>query len=318
MYYLTNTCNKKSCWIKAIKLNLDKKDIIRKMKFLDVKTDFAFKKVFGSEDSKERLISFLNAIIQFENNAHIKDLTIVDPYNIPQLKGMKDTYVDVKAVLDNGSKVIIEMQVLNHAGFEKRILYNAAKNYSMQLVKSEQYHLLNPIIALTIVDFTMFEDADKVISNFKLVEKEEFINYSDDLEMIFIELPKFIKEQHELKDIKDQWIYFIKNAGSLEYIPDNMSPLVNSAFNVSNTAGLSPEELEIQYKKKEFISIQKLALQLAQRQGEAKGKAEGKAEEKMEMAKSMLLQGISIDIVANVSGLPQEVLVKLKQGNKKH
>src|SRR6185437_13773100 len=307
MYYLTNTCNKKSCWIKAIKLNLDKKDIIRKMKFLDVKTDFAFKKVFGSEDSKERLISFLNAIIQFENNAHIKDLTIVDPYNIPQLKGMKDTYVDVKAVLDNGLKVLIEMQVLNHDGFEKRILYNAAKNYSMQLVKSEQYHLLNPIIALTIVDFIMFEDTKKVISNFKLVEKEEFINYSDDLEMIFIELPKFIKEQHELKDIKDQWIYFIKNAGSLEYIPDNMSPLVNSAFNVSNTAGLSPEELEIQYKKKEFISIQKLSLQLAEQQGEAKGSER----RTIEMAKAMLLKGVSLDIVASVSGLPQEILAKL-------
>ncbi|MDQ5920679.1 MAG: hypothetical protein QG673_735, partial [Pseudomonadota bacterium] len=28
------------------------------MKFLDIRTDFAFKKVFGSEDSKVRLISF--------------------------------------------------------------------------------------------------------------------------------------------------------------------------------------------------------------------------------------------------------------------
>ena len=36
------------------------------MQFLDVKTDFAFKKVFGSEQSKELLIDFLNAIINFE------------------------------------------------------------------------------------------------------------------------------------------------------------------------------------------------------------------------------------------------------------
>jgi hypothetical protein len=33
------------------------------MKFLDVKTDFAFKKVFGSTDSKDILISFLNSVI---------------------------------------------------------------------------------------------------------------------------------------------------------------------------------------------------------------------------------------------------------------
>ena len=93
------------------------------MKFLDIKTDFAFKKVFGSADSKDLLISFLNATIDFENNRKIEDLKIVDPYNIPMLKGMKDTFVDVKAELDDGSRVIIEMQVLNHEGFEKRVLY---------------------------------------------------------------------------------------------------------------------------------------------------------------------------------------------------
>ena len=109
------------------------------MRFLDIKTDFAFKKVFGSADSKDILISFLNAIIDFENNRKIQDLTIVDPYNIPMLKGMKDTFVDVKAQLDDGSWVIIEMQVLNHEGFEKRVLYNAAKNYSIQLTKGDAY-----------------------------------------------------------------------------------------------------------------------------------------------------------------------------------
>ena len=98
------------------------------MNFLDIKTDFAFKKVFGSKESKELLINFLNSVITFENDHKIQSLTIVDPYNIPMLKGMKDTYVDVKAELDNNNHVIIEMQVLNHEGFEKRVLYNAAKN----------------------------------------------------------------------------------------------------------------------------------------------------------------------------------------------
>jgi predicted transposase/invertase (TIGR01784 family) len=94
------------------------------MKFLDIKTDFALKKVFGSEDSEDILIDFINSIIRFENNHNIWNLAIVDPYNIPMLKGMKDTYVDVNAALDDNSHLIIEMQVLNHEGFEKRILYN--------------------------------------------------------------------------------------------------------------------------------------------------------------------------------------------------
>ncbi len=128
------------------------------MKFLDVRTDFAFKKVFGSKDSKPQLISFLNATLDLP--AEITDLTILDPYNIPKLKGMKDSYVDVKAQLDDDSTVIIEMQVLGHPGLEKRILYNAAKNYSEQLVKGKQYHLLKPVIALTIVNFNMFPSSE--------------------------------------------------------------------------------------------------------------------------------------------------------------
>ena len=57
-------------------------------------------KVFGSHDSKPQLISFLT-IINFGDQGLITDLEIAAPYNLPQLKGMKDTYVDVKAVLEN-------------------------------------------------------------------------------------------------------------------------------------------------------------------------------------------------------------------------
>ena len=60
------------------------------MKFLDVKTDFAFKKVFGSEGSKDILISFLNALITFPDGEIIEDLTIADPYQIPLLKFIRN------------------------------------------------------------------------------------------------------------------------------------------------------------------------------------------------------------------------------------
>ena len=130
------------------------------MHFLDVKTDFAFKKVFGSEQSKNVLISFLNAIIDFGEKT-VTDLTIVDPYQIPLLKGMKDSYVDLKAVLSDQTKVIVEMQVLN-----------AAKLYSTQLKKAGQYKTLEPIIALTITDFEMFPEFAKKISYWDLRERE--------------------------------------------------------------------------------------------------------------------------------------------------
>ncbi|MEL7227660.1 MAG: PD-(D/E)XK nuclease family transposase, partial [Cyanobacteria bacterium J06576_12] len=68
------------------------------MRFLNPKTDFAFKKIFGSLQSKDILISFLDALL-YEGAPTIKDLEIIDPYQAPQLKGMKDTYLDVKATI---------------------------------------------------------------------------------------------------------------------------------------------------------------------------------------------------------------------------
>ncbi len=284
------------------------------MNFLDVRTDYAFKKVFGSENSKEILISFLNAIV-YENAPHkIKDLTIVDPYNIPMIKGVKDTFVDVKAILDDDSKVIIEMQVLNHKGFEKRVLYNAAKNYSIQLNKKEEYHLLNPVIALSIVDFIMFPESSNIINNFKLIEKEELIHYSDDIELIFVELPRFTKEINSLENIKDQWIYFVQNAGSLEYIPNNFDETIKQALENANEANLTKDELEAQYKRKEYISIHKLSLLKATEDGMEKGMEKGREEGKIEIAKN-LLDILDNETIALKTALSVDVIENLRKNN---
>ncbi len=290
------------------------------MNFLDVKTDYAFKKVFGSENSKEILISFLNALVYTDKRNKIKDLVIVDPYNIPMIKGVKDTFVDVKAVLDDDTKVIIEMQVLNHKGFEKRVLFNAAKNYSVQLNKSQEYHLLNPVIALSIVDFVMFEESQNVINHFKLIEKEQFINYGDDIELIFVELPKFTKTLENLQDIKEQWIYFLQNAGTLEYIPNNLDENIQNALQSANEANLNKDELEAQNKRKEFISVQKLAILKADEdgfekgmeKGIKKGMEQGMEQEKINIAKN-LLDILDDATIALKTGLSEETIASLRR-----
>ena len=293
------------------------------MQFLDVKTDYAFKKVFGSIDSKDILISFLNALIYNESKIKIKDLTIVDPYNIPMIKGVKDTFVDVKALLNDDTTVIIEMQVLNHKGFEKRILYNAAKNYSIQLNKAEDYHLLNPVIALTIVDFNMFEENDNIINRFKLIEKETFINYNDDIELVFIELPKFKNSIEELKNIKDEWIYFVKNAGSLEYIPKNLDKAIQNALENINEANMSKDELEAQHKRKEFISIQRLAILKADEDGFEKGLEkglekgieqgieQGRVEERKQLIINAYRNGTPTNIISGFVDMSEEDIINL-------
>ena len=284
------------------------------MRFLDVKTDYAFKKVFGSEDSVPVLISFLNAILGYRDSNKIVDLSIVDPYQIPMLKGMKDTFVDVKAVLNNGKKVIIEMQVLNVQGFEKRILHNAAKQYSRQLKRGENYQLLNPVIALTFTDFIMFDDTDDYISHFCLMERERYIEYSDDVELIFIELPKFNQVAEVLSDIKEKWIYFLKNAGNLNYIPETLSdPCIEQAFQTINEATFSLEELELQEKRYDFIRMQKGSLELAEEKGLEKGLEKGREESAILIASNMKKVGMPIDDISKLTRLSLEQINQLNE-----
>jgi len=219
---------------------------VLKMRFINPKTDFAFKKIFGDEQNKDILISFLNAIL-YQGHSAIESLEILNPYQPPKIRGVKDTYLDIRAKLNNEQTVIIEMQVLNVEGFEKRILYNAAKAYSIQLDTGADYTLLNPVIALTITDFEMFPNLDKVISNFILKEKDFLVDYLIyDIELVFVELPKFGKKLEELETLTDQWIYFLKNAKNLELVPEQMGevPAIQKAFEVANRADLTREELE--------------------------------------------------------------------------
>ena len=280
------------------------------MKFLDVKTDYAFKKVFGSDHSKNILISFLNSLDIFEGQDVIEDLTIVDPYQIPLIQGMKDTYVDVKAKLASGDMVIIEMQVLNVPGFEQRILYNAAKSYSTQLVKGDHYHFLNPVIALTITDFVMFSDTEDYQSTFKLIEKDRLVQYHGDIELVFIELPKFNKPESDLVHGIEKWLYFIKNAGSLAYIPETLAtlPELSQAFSFANEAGLSMEELDIQFKRRDFIILQRDSIELAESKGIEKGIEKGK----LEVAQRLIARGMSVNEAAEIAGLGVERLQGLQ------
>ena len=102
------------------------------MRFISPKVDYAFKKIFGSSQSQEILISFLNAII-YSGEKVIQSLTIVNPYNPGQVLSLKESYLDVKAILADGSVVLIEMQIARVSAFSKRVIYNVGKAYTNQL-----------------------------------------------------------------------------------------------------------------------------------------------------------------------------------------
>ncbi len=100
------------------------------MQFINPLTDYAFKKIFGSAESEDILLSFLSAMLGLEAPWRLREVKIQDPYLAPPILGMKDTFVDVRAIDEQGKHYIIEMQVLPVAGFEQRVLYNSCKKYA--------------------------------------------------------------------------------------------------------------------------------------------------------------------------------------------
>ncbi len=276
------------------------------MKFISPKTDYAFKKIFGSNSSNPILISFLNAII-YEGRNTIKSLKILNPYNPGITATLKDTYLDVRVVLDNGSTVIIEMQVLNVEDFEKRVVYNFSKAYSNQLDKGEKYSLLQPVIAVTITDFVLFKKSKQIINRFTWKEDKELFSYREELKLIFLELPKFEKELAELETISDKWIYFLKSAPSLEVVPESLGEIseIDTAFDLANRANLSKEELEALEKREMFIADRINEIVLARREGKEEGLVEG-----IELGEIKL---ILRQLRRSLGDIPPEISSKIQQ-----
>lgn len=220
--------------------------MIAKKTFISPKVDFAFKKIFGSDQSEDILISFLNAIV-YNGESVISSLTIVNPYNPGEVERLKDSYLDVRAILNSGKMVLIEMQIARVSAFHKRVTYNMCKAYANQLTSGENYLMLSPVIAVTITDFILFEKSTKVIHKFQFKDEDDSSAYPEhELQLIFVELPRFKKALKDLTTLAEKWIYFIKQAPEFEEIPENLGEIaaIEKASSIAKLANMTPEEAE--------------------------------------------------------------------------
>lgn len=191
------------------------------MRFVDVKNDVAFKKIFGNEKKKIILISFLNAVLDLKENKRINDVTLVNPYQLPRIIEEKSTIIDVKATDNNGSTFIIEMQVAEPRGLAKRVLYYTSKDYAAQINVGIDYPQLRPVYFIGILNFNYFPNKH-YFSKHLIIEEETGQCILEDLQFRFIELTKFKKNIDELNTIIDKWTFFIKNAKNLDVIPTDI------------------------------------------------------------------------------------------------
>ena len=280
------------------------------MIFLDPKSDIAFKKLFGDIAHKNILISFLNSVLERIEGEKIVEIIINDPSNVAETPISKTSIVDVRCTDQKNNQYIIEMQVITQKDYSARAQYYSALALSRQLASGEKYDKLVPVIFVGILDFNLFK-SNNYLSHHFILDNKKHTQELKHLEFHFIELKKFDKEITELDNILDKWIYFLKNAVSLQAIPENLkNSVLEEAFNILAQSNWSKKELEAYDKYLDAIRSAASQLDTAFEKGIAKGEKK----KSIEIAKQ-LLDILDIETIAKKTGLSFAEVKDLK--NKK-
>lgn len=205
------------------------------MSRVNPKIDLVFKKLFGSEENKDILLSLINAILP--PSQQVATIILKNPYNISDYAEGKLSILDIKAEGENGVLYDIEMQIKGNDFYGRRTLYYWAKMFGSQLdyigdyaTANEQitemerltalekkgklgYSGLKKCIVISLMDFNFFAD-DKYKRYFTLKDGEtnETHRDLDYLDLYFIELKKFTIELKTVYTTLERWIIFLNNA----------------------------------------------------------------------------------------------------------
>jgi predicted transposase/invertase (TIGR01784 family) len=256
---------------------------------INPRVDFAFKKLFGSEENKDLLISLINAIVSERDQ--VADIELKNPYNLADYQAGKMSILDIKAVDKTGLWYNIEMQVSEDLNFDKRALYYWARLVTEQLKEGAVYRQLKKTVSINILDFnftpseTEFHNIYK-ICNTTVAGDDRF---HDIFELHYIELRKFRKEYAELVRPLDRWLTFLTRAHELARgrVPESLSSDQQILKAIEAVDRMFDEEERLVYEERMRLIADAAALMISaeekgMRKGREKGKAEGKAEGRAE------------------------------------
>jgi predicted transposase/invertase (TIGR01784 family) len=249
-------------------------------RYINFFTDYGFKRLFGSEPTKICLIDFLNGLLAGKE-APILELE----YRNPEKLG--DSELDRKAIFDlyctsaDGTKFIVELQKAKQNFFKDRALFYSTFPLQEQALKGEWNFKLSKVYIIAILDFIFEEDSDtpdKYLYEVKLTEQETKAVFYDKLTFVYLEMPRFQKQRHELKTSQDKWLYAIKNLAQLDSIPDQLkSDIFEQFFATAEIAKLKPEEKQNYEQSLKYYRDLNNVIDTAFGDGKAEGLVEGEA-----------------------------------------
>jgi len=290
-------------------------------RYLNPLTDFGFHRIFGTESSKELLIDFLNEIIREEG-------LITDIKYLPaELRGF--TEKERKAVFDifctneEGEYFIVEMQRAKQPYFRDRSVFYASLPIRKQAPRGIWDFRLKAVYLVAVLDFILFnefeDDKDYVIEQVHLVRERTKSFFSKKLNLIFIELPKFRKNEEELTTNVDIWLFLLKNMSKLENRPASVQgKIFEELFQIAETNQLTKKEMR-EYKKSvlEYRDVRD-SIELAREEAREEGIKEGIErgiergikrgieKEKITIIQKCLQNNIPLEVITYLTGFSKE------------
>ena len=282
--------------------------------------DYAFKRVFGRNGNEWILKDFLESILDIE----IKNITIQNPEIPKNMRDSKIGILDVRAEI-NGKEIIeVEMQVQNQYNMDKRSSTYITKIYSDQLKEGDSYVEVKKVAVINILNFNYYErnsyhsvgrmkfenskENEKVDMGYIL--EEQYV--TDDLEMHFIELPKFRKKNPDISSKLDQWLWLICGEEEKIKMAKNENEKIKEAKSELEKLEMSAEDRELYELRLKAIRDEINIRESGYTDGMKDGEEKGKKQKSIEIAKNMLKKQIPLELIEELTGIPKEKIEKLK------
>ena len=231
---------------------------------MDLRVDYAFKLTFGSGDTRF-LASLLNAVFANKKIGRvIKSLTVVNPNLERHSKNDKLSILDIRAQLDDGAAVLIEMHLYDMFDLKYKTIRSWARAYGEDLSSGQNYWEQPPVVCVTFANGQVDGGGGKKIHRcYRIIETEESTVLTDALELHYIDMEAFARAINktgstELEETQEtmfaKWLAIIteKDIANKTIIKDICEEKEEIGMAVSKLARLSKEKL----KRQEYLKRQ--------------------------------------------------------------
>ena len=267
-------------------------------KFINPFSDIGFKRIFGQEFSKPLLMSFLNSLLVGEKT--IVDITFLDKEQPAIYDEDRSLIYDIYCKTTDDEHIIVEMQNREQPYFKKRSVYYISEAISRQGERGAEWrYAIKAVYLVAFLNFSLPDIGDSFRTDVALMDMKTGRLFSNDLRLIYLQLPHFVKEVDECDNDFDRWIYVLKNMEALTRLPWAVNKSVFERIaEIADISALSKEE-RIKYEKaiKQYRDTL-CVMEGAERKGEQRTRAE--------ISKKLFERGMAIEEIALITSLTEE------------